>query len=116
MTDVPVETERVWLLPGDHPIPSERTVESTAQILELAEEAEPNDLVITLLIGGGSALLTKPASGISLGDLQTVTESLLVSGAPIHEINAVRKHCSGVKGGPPCGCCCSGVGCLNPTE
>ncbi|WP_225336356.1 glycerate kinase type-2 family protein [Halomicrobium urmianum] len=99
VTDNPTETDRIEVLPGDHPVPSERGVESTRQILELAASAGPGDLVVALVTGGGSALMPAPADGIDLGDLQTTTEALLASGAAIDEINAVRKHCSDLKGG-----------------
>ena len=62
-------------------------------------DAGRNDLVIALLSGGGSALLVAPAAGISLADLQAMTDALLASGATINEINCLRKHCSAVKGG-----------------
>ncbi len=99
VTDTPEETERIAVLPGDHPVPSERGVESTRRLLETAASAGPDDLVVALVTGGGSALMPAPAEGIDLGDLQATTEALLESGAAIGEINAVRKHCSALKGG-----------------
>ncbi|HXF60504.1 MAG TPA: DUF4147 domain-containing protein, partial [Caldilineaceae bacterium] len=69
------------------------------RLLALVEEAGPDDLVIALLSGGGSALLVAPAPGISLADLQAMTDALLASGATIHEINCLRKHCESLKGG-----------------
>lgn len=99
VTDNPVETERIDVLPGDHPVPSERGVESTRTVLETVASAGPDDLVIAIVTGGGSALLTAPTDGITLTDLQETTEGLLASGASIGEINAVRKHCSDLKGG-----------------
>ncbi len=99
VTDNPAEPERIEVLPGDHPVPSERGVESTRQLLELATSAGPDDLVLALVTGGGSALMPAPAEGIDLDDLQATTEALLESGAAIGEINAVRKHCSDLKGG-----------------
>ncbi|GAA0237548.1 hypothetical protein GCM10009000_061290 [Halobacterium noricense] len=99
VTDNPVETERIDVLPGSHPVPSERGVESTRTLLEITESAGANDLVIVVVAGGGSALMPAPADGIDLSDLQTTTERLLACGADIGEINAVRKHCSDIKGG-----------------
>lgn len=89
----------VEVLPGDHPLPSERGAESARRVLELAERAGPNDLLVTVITGGGSALLAAPADPLSVDDLRAVTTELLACGASIAEINAVRKHCSAVKGG-----------------
>jgi hydroxypyruvate reductase len=89
----------VEVLPGDHPLPSDRGVESARRVLELAERAGPDDLVLAAITGGGSALLAAPADPISPKDLRGLTASLLACGASIDEINAVRKHCSAVKGG-----------------
>ncbi|RKD98236.1 glycerate kinase type-2 family protein [Halopiger aswanensis] len=99
VTDDPSETATVDLLAGDHPIPSERGVEHASSVLEIAERADEDDLVIATITGGGSALLAAPAEPLSLSDLQAVTEELLACGATIDEINAVRKHCSAIKGG-----------------
>jgi hydroxypyruvate reductase len=89
----------VEVLPGDHPVPSDRGVESAQRVLGLAERAGPNDLVFAAITGGGSALLAAPADPIAPDDLRGLTEALLACGASIDEINAVRKHCSAVKGG-----------------
>ncbi|SFR35145.1 glycerate kinase type-2 family protein [Halorubrum sodomense] len=99
VTDDPVETERIAVLPGDHPTPSDRGVESARRVRAIAADAGESDLVIGLITGGGSALLAAPATGIGLDDLRATTEALLASGATISEINAVRKHLSAVKGG-----------------
>ena len=99
VTDDPVETERVTVLPGDHPVPSERGVESTQRLLERAEAVGERTLVLGVITGGGSALMPAPADGIALSDLRETTDRLLRSGATIHEINAVRKHLSALKGG-----------------
>lgn len=87
------------ILEAGHPIPDERGVQATQSILSLLENTHPNDLVICLISGGGSALLTAPVPGVSLFDLQDLTSALLASGASIHEINAIRKHLDQVKGG-----------------
>ncbi len=99
VTDAPVEARRIEMLRGDHPTPSERGREHTRRVLETAEAAGPNDLVIAGMTGGGSALLAAPVEDLSLVDLRIVTDRLLASGATIAEINAVRKHCSAIKGG-----------------
>lgn len=84
---------------GGHPVPDERCVEATGRVLELARQAGEGDLVLCLISGGGSALLTRPADGLTLNNLQVLTRDLLASGASIDQINAVRKHLDVVKGG-----------------
>ena len=86
-------------VPGDHPLPSERGVEHTRRAVEVAEAAGADDLVVVAVTGGASALFAAPVAPISVADLRAVTDALLASGASIAEINAVRKHCSAVKGG-----------------
>jgi len=99
VTDDPVETRVVDVLPADHPIPSQRGVKSTATLLSQARAADAETLVLAVITGGGSACMVAPAAGIDLDALQSTTDALLTSGASIHEINAVRKHCSAIKGG-----------------
>ncbi|ERH03134.1 MAG: putative glycerate kinase [Halonotius sp. J07HN6] len=99
VTDTPVSTDCVDVLAGDHPVPSEAGVASTRRLLGTADEADESTLVLGVITGGGSALMAAPAEGISLADLQSTTDALLASGATITEINAVRKHCSAIKGG-----------------
>ncbi|SNZ12443.1 glycerate 2-kinase [Natronoarchaeum philippinense] len=99
VTDDPADTDQIEVLPGDHPVPSERGVESARRVLDLAERAGPDDLVLGCITGGGSALLPAPAGDLSLDHLRATTEALLASGAPIGEMNAVRKHLSASKGG-----------------
>jgi len=82
-----------------HPLPDEAGLDGTAQIIQLLLRAQKNDLVLCLISGGGSALMTCPANGLSLKSKQRVTELLLESGAPIREVNVVRKHLSQIKGG-----------------
>jgi len=84
---------------ASHPIPDERGAAGTEKILELARKAGPRDLVITLISGGGSALMLAPAEGLTLEDKIGTTRALLSVGANIHEVNTVRKHLSAVKGG-----------------
>lgn len=90
---------RIALREAAHPVPDGRSVGATAELLSVVESAGAHDLVICLISGGGSALLTQPAKGIALEDLQIVTSLLLKSGATINELNAVRKHLSQVSGG-----------------
>lgn len=99
VTDDPVETERVTVREGDHPVPSERGVDGTRDVLEAADAATDGTLVLAAITGGGSALMPAPAGDVSVEALQATTDALLASGADIHEINAVRKHLSALKGG-----------------
>jgi len=82
-----------------HPVPDQAGLAGTNQILRLLKQTGQKDLVICLISGGGSALLPCPAEGITLEDKQRVTKALLDCGATIHEINALRKKISKVKGG-----------------
>lgn len=92
-------THRISVRVAAHPVPDQNGVDAANEILELVSDLDERDLVIVLLSGGGSALLVAPADDISLDDKQITTNALLASGATIHEINAVRKHLSRVKGG-----------------
>jgi hydroxypyruvate reductase len=92
-------TRLVRLTEAGHPIPDQAGVEGTARLVELVEAAGPDDLVLCVISGGGSALLQLPAEGISLDDTQQVTDLLLRAGATINELNTVRKHLSRVTGG-----------------
>lgn len=82
-----------------HPIPDEAGVEATQAIVDLLHDTAADDLVLCLISGGGSALMPLPVPGVSLTDLQALTEALLRSGAPIQALNTVRKHLSQVAGG-----------------
>lgn len=82
-----------------HPVPDDAGREAARRILEQAEAAGPDDLVVALMSGGGSALLTAPAAGISFAEKQEVNRQLLRSGADIGEMNTLRKHISAIKGG-----------------
>jgi hydroxypyruvate reductase len=84
---------------GTHPLPSRRSEDSTKEMIDLLQGLAPNDLVICLISGGGSALMSMPYEGISIDDMQAVTRQLLFSGASINEVNSVRKHLDMVKGG-----------------
>jgi hydroxypyruvate reductase len=82
-----------------HPVPDERGVAATRHILETVNGLGPNDLVIVLISGGGSALLELPRNPLRLDDIQETTRLLLRAGAPIQDLNAVRSELSLVKGG-----------------
>jgi len=87
------------VIEAGHPVPDENSLLAGRLGLELAEKVGKDDLLLTLVSGGGSALFVYPAEGISLEDLIRTNELLLRSGATIREINTVRKHISRVKGG-----------------
>ncbi len=91
--------QRTRVHPAGHPIPDPAGVEGTRRILDLVDSLGEGDLALVLISGGASALLVQPVEGVSLEDLQRLTDELLRSGATIQEINAVRKHLSQVKGG-----------------
>lgn len=82
-----------------HPVPDRNSVEATRDLAELLRDVTPRDLIFCVISGGGSSLLTLPAAGITLADLQATTQLLLRAGATIHEINTLRKHLDMVKGG-----------------
>lgn len=82
-----------------HPVPDEAGRDAAARILKLAEEAGADDLVLCLISGGASALLSLPAEGLSLDDKQALNRRLLECGADITQMNTVRKHLSAIKGG-----------------
>ncbi len=84
---------------GGHPVPDEYGFRGTEEIMELAASADEKTLVVTLVSGGGSALLVAPVNHIPLAAKQKTTDLLLRCGADIHELNTVRKHLSRVKGG-----------------
>jgi len=84
---------------ASHPVPDKSNIIAGQSILDLLHTATPDDLVLCLISGGGSALLSVPSGAIRLDALQKLTNALLACGATIHEINALRKHLSQVKGG-----------------
>ncbi len=90
---------RITCYPARHPLPDERGVAATQRIADLLADTTTRDLVLVLISGGGSALLTLPAPGVSLADLEALTSALLNCGASINEINCLRKHLDLVKGG-----------------
>jgi hydroxypyruvate reductase len=97
VTDRAAGTEGVEVARGDHPVPSGHNAEATRRARDLLADADERTLVLAPVTGGGSALLAAPA--VPLDAMQATTEALLESGADIDAINAVRKHCSTVKGG-----------------
>ena len=92
-------TDRIRVVEAAHPTPDAAGREAAGEILRLAEGLGTDDLLLCLISGGGSSLMTLPAPGLSLEDKQTVNRALLRSGANIGEINTVRKHLSAIKGG-----------------
>jgi len=92
-------TEHIALQEAGHPVPDEAGIAGSQQIAEVLEAAGSDDLVICLISGGGSALMTLPVEGVTLDDLQALTAALLRAGATIVEINTIRKHLDRLKGG-----------------
>jgi len=90
---------RIELVTGGHPLPNQDGLAASRRLLEIAHRATPDDLFISVISGGSSALMNCPRPGISLEDERQVTEALLKSGARILEINAVRRHISATNGG-----------------
>lgn len=89
----------IELVEAGHPMPDDAGADAAKRMLAMAQTAGPDDLVVFLASGGASSLLAAPADGVPLADKQAVTKALLKSGATIHQINAVRKHLSAIKGG-----------------
>jgi len=94
-----VPCRRIEVVEASHPVPDTRGEDAARRILALAAGAGPDDLVLCLISGGGSALLALPADGIPFDDKRAVNRALLASGADIAEMNTVRKHLSAIKGG-----------------
>lgn len=91
--------QRIEIAEASHPVPDQAGMQAAQRILELTQGLTADDLVLCLISGGGSSLLTLPASGLSLADKQRINRELLESGAHIGEMNCVRKHLSRIKGG-----------------
>lgn len=96
LTDAPAAFDAY---PTSHPLPDERNIRAARAIRETARSAGEGDELVVLISGGGSAMLTLPAEGLTLEDLRAVTEALQLAGADITELNTVRKHCEQLKGG-----------------
>ncbi len=90
---------RIEVIEAAHPVPDAQGESAAQRILELAASLGEDDLLLVLVSGGGSALLSLPAAGLSMGDLKAVTRELLACGAPIEDMNTVRKHLSRIQGG-----------------
>ena len=90
---------RIEVVEAAHPVPDAAGVQAAERMLELTQGLTEDDLVLCLISGGGSALLTLPALGLTLADKQSINRQLLECGANIHEMNCVRKHLSRIKGG-----------------
>jgi glycerate 2-kinase len=92
-------TERIAVIEAGHPVPDEAGEAGAREILRRVKDLNPDDLLLALVSGGGSALLSLPAEGVNAEDLKATTKELLRSGARIEEINTVRKHLSAIQGG-----------------
>lgn len=93
------EPKNVKVMIGDHPIPSGNSVSAGNGLLDFLEQSKPGDLVIGLISGGGSALVTFPRLPITISQINQLTRDLILSGANINEINIIRKHLDHIKGG-----------------
>jgi glycerate 2-kinase len=92
-------TNRITVMEAGHPVPDESGEKAAQEILRRVKALSANDLLLVLVSGGGSSLLTLPAEGLAIDDIKTLTKQLLMSGAPIQEMNIVRKHLSALQGG-----------------
>ena len=92
-------TQRIRVVEAGHPVPDAAGEAAARDILALARELREDDLLVALISGGGSSLLALPASGVTMAALKQMTQDLLRCGAPIQEINTVRKHLSAIQGG-----------------
>jgi hydroxypyruvate reductase len=92
-------TKHIRVVEAGHPVPDEAGQTASQEILAEVGRLEPDDLLLALISGGGSSLLSLPAPGISMGELKALTGRLLKSGADIREMNTVRKHLSAIAGG-----------------
>jgi hydroxypyruvate reductase len=92
-------TSHIKIVEAGHPVPDQAGMDGAKEVLALTKQMEPGDVLIALVSGGGSSLLTLPVDGVSIEDMRKTTEALLRSGAPIEEMNIVRKHLSAILGG-----------------
>ena len=92
-------TQHIEVIEAGHPVPDEAGTRAASRILEAVQGLGEDDLVLCLVSGGGSSLLALPAPGITMDDKRAMTRALLASGAPIAQMNRVRRHLSAVKGG-----------------
>jgi glycerate 2-kinase len=94
-----VSCEHITIVEASHPVPDEAGAAAARQMLELVSHLSDEDLVVCLISGGGSSLLSLPAAPLSFAEKQRLNKTLLRSGATIAEMNCVRKHLSAIKGG-----------------
>ena len=94
-----VPAGRIKVLQAAHPVPDEASVQASTRILQAVQGLGPDDLVVALISGGGSSLLTLPGPGMTLADKQALNRILLASGATINEMNVLRRQLSAIKGG-----------------
>jgi hydroxypyruvate reductase len=92
-------TSQIQIIEAGHPVPDQAGMDGAKEIYRLVSKLQAGDILIVLISGGGSSLLTLPQAGISIDDMRKTTEALLHSGAPIEEMNVVRKHLSAIQGG-----------------
>ncbi len=92
-------TNRITVIEAGHPVPDAAGERAAAEILKRVKTLTAQDLLLVLVSGGGSSLLSLPAEGVAMADLKQVTRQLLLSGAPIQAMNTVRKHLSAIQGG-----------------
>lgn len=92
-------TTHIRIVEAAHPVPDQAGMDGAKEVLALTEQLRPGDVLIALISGGGSSLLTLPQKNISIDDMRKTTEALLRCGAPIEEMNIVRKHLSAILGG-----------------
>ena len=97
--DIQFDDEAITLCHSAHPVPDEASLQAARKALAFAKELGEDDMLVVLISGGGSSLVCAPPIGISLADKMTVNQALLASGAPIQEMNIVRRHLSAFKGG-----------------
>ena len=94
-----LRTQRIRVIEAGHPVPDEAGENAAKEILARVRELGSDDLLLALISGGGSSLLSLPAAGVSMAELKSLTGKLLRSGADIREMNTVRKHLSAIQGG-----------------
>ena len=95
----PLPNRQISVLQAAHPVPDQACVVASKEILKRIEKLNTSNHLIVLISGGGSSLLTLPVDGIELQEMQTLTQAMLKSGAPIEQMNVVRKHLSQIQGG-----------------
>ncbi len=95
----PLPNRKIIVRQAAHPVPDQACIHASKEILNCVEALEKDDHLIVLISGGGSSLLTLPVDGLELEDMQRLTQALLRSGAPIEQMNVVRKHLSKIQGG-----------------